>query len=236
MASFGSSKRNVFKPTAYGNTRRPRRIPRWMVLMLTGIVLGAGGLLFLQKSYGPTRLTVEQSEQLHNDLNSANLDKQRLQSQLNQATHDLNEAKSSLSSQSAQLKAAQEQVVKTNNDLQLFADAMPPDPRGTSPGIRSATFKNNAGQLDYQILVMQDDNKKATTYNGQLELVVAGRYANGKSNTITLPPMDVSLQQYTYVRGSLPLPETFTARQVTIRITDQNSKHISATRTLRVLR
>ena len=236
MASFGSSKRSVFKPTAYGSSRRPRRIPRWLVLMLTGVVLGSGGLLFLQKNYGPPRLTVEQSEQLHNDINSANLDKQRLQSQLNQQTHDLTEAKTSLAHQSAQLKQAQAQAAKSDGALQLFADAMPPDPRGTSPGIRSATFKNNAGQLDYQVLVMQDDNKKATRYQGDMELSVAGRYPNGKTNTIKLPLISVDLQQYAFVRGSAQLPDNFTARVVTIRITDQNSKHISATRTLHVLR
>ncbi len=73
----GSYKRHAFKPTAYGNTRRSRRIPRWLVLMLTGIVLGAGGLLFLQKSYGPPRLTAEQSQQLQIDLNSPNMESQR---------------------------------------------------------------------------------------------------------------------------------------------------------------
>ena len=35
---FGSSKRHAFRPTAYGQSRR-RGIPRWLVLMLTGIVL-----------------------------------------------------------------------------------------------------------------------------------------------------------------------------------------------------
>src|SRR5690606_34605650 len=93
LPMFGSQKQRAFKPTAYGASRRPRRIPRWLVLMLTGVVLGAGGLLFLQKSYGPPRLTVEQSEQLHYDLNSANMDKQRLQSELTQHTHDLSAAK-----------------------------------------------------------------------------------------------------------------------------------------------
>ena len=86
---FGSSKRNTFKPTAYGSSRRKRRIPRWLLLILTGIVLGAGGLLFMQKSYGPQRLTVEQSEQLHYDLTSANNDKQRLQAELSQQGREL---------------------------------------------------------------------------------------------------------------------------------------------------
>ncbi len=232
---FGSSKRRVFKPTAYGNTRRARRIPRWLVLMFTGIVLGAGGVLFLQKSYGPTRLTVEQSEQLHYDLNSTNMDKQRLQSQFNQQTHDVKETRAKLESQVVELKEAKEQVAKLTADIQLFADAMPPDPRGTSPGIRAASFNNDAGQLTYQILVMQDKDK-AETFTGEVELVVAGRYTNGKSGNIDLPPFNLEVQQYTHVHGSAPLPAGFTARQVTIKITPQGSKKLSATRTIRVAR
>lgn len=232
---FGSSKRRVFQPTAYGNTRRARRIPRWLVLMLTGIVLGSGGLLFLQKSYGPTRLTVEQSEQLHYDLNSSNMDKQRLQAQLNQQTRDLTEAKATVASQAAELTKTQGQVVKLTADLQLFADAMPPDPRGTSPGIRAASFSNEDGQLAYQILVMQDD-KKADTFKGEVELVVAGRYPNGKNANIVLPVFNIALQQYTHVNGLAPLPDGLTARQVTIKITQEGAKKISATRTLRVAR
>ncbi|NYT63199.1 hypothetical protein H0A66_12835 [Alcaligenaceae bacterium] len=232
---FGSSKRRVFQPTAYGNTRRARRIPRWLVLMLTGIVLGSGGLLFLQKSYGPTRLTVEQSEQLHYDLNSSNMDKQRLQAQLNQQGHELKEAKATVTSQVDGLKKAQDQVVKLTADLQLFADAMPPDPRGTSPGIRSAAFSNQEGQLSYQILVMQDD-KKANTFKGEVELVVAGRYPNGKTANIDLPAFSLELQHYTHAHGLIPLPEGFSARQVTIKIMQEGSKKLSATRTLRVAR
>jgi hypothetical protein len=232
---FGSSKRRVFKPTAYGNTRRARRIPRWLVLMFTGIVLGAGGLLFLQKSYGPTRLTAEQSEQLHYDLNSTNMDKQRLQSQFNQQTHDVKETRAILDSQTAELKQAKEQVVKLTADVQLFADAMPPDPRGTSPGIRAASFNYEPGQLTYQILVMQDKGK-TETFAGEVELVVAGRYSNGKSGSIDLPPFNFDVRQYTHLHGTAPLPEGFTARQVTIKITPQGSKKLSATRTLRVAR
>ena len=232
---FGSSKRRVFQPTAYGSTRRSRRIPRWLVLMLSGIVLGAGGLLFLQKSYGPTRLTVEQSEQLHYDLNSSNMDKQRLQSQFNQQAHDLKQSTATVEEQAIQLKNAQEQVAKLSTEIQLFADAMPPDPRGTSPGIRAASFTNENGQLQYQILVMQDEGK-TETFSGEMELVVAGRYANRKSGSIDLPPFPIQLQQYSHVGGTAPLPEGFTPRQVTIKVTEQGSKKLSATRTIRVAR
>ena len=235
MPMSGSPKRYTFKPTAYGNTRRPRRIPRWLVLLLTGIVLGAGGLLFMQKSYGPTRLTVEQSEQLHYDINSANLDKQRLQSQLNQQTHDLTEAKASLAEQTSKLEQAQKSVSTLKNDVKLFVDAMPADPRGTSPGIRAASFQNNDGQLDYQILIMQDANKTAQ-FQGLLELVVAGRYPNGRSHTVTLPPIDVEVERYKHFLGSVPLPDGLKARQVTIRLIKLDTKKLSATRTLHVTR
>ncbi len=229
----GSFKRRVFKPTAYGNTRRARRIPRWLVLMLTGIILGAGGLLFLQKSYGPTRLTVEQSEQLHYDLNSSNMDKQRLQSQLSQQNHDVKETQSTLESQTAELAKAKQQVAKLTTDIQMFADAMPPDPRGTTPGIRAASFNNEEGRLAYQILVMQDEGK-ADTFTGEVQLVVAGRYPNGNSANIDLPPFNIELRQYTHVQGAADLPKGFTARQATIKITQQGSKTVRATRTLRV--
>lgn len=203
--------------------------------MLTGVVLGSGGLLFLQKSYGPTRLTVEQSEQLHYDLNSANMDKQRLQSQLNQQTRDLSETRANLQAQSEELKKAKAEATKLTADLQLFVDAMPADPRGTSPGIRAATFEAKDGQLHYLMLVMQDEGK-TSPFSGQAELNVAGRYANGKSGHIDLPAFKVQLQRYVHLDGALPLPEGFTPRQVSIKITRDGSEKTVATRTIRVSR
>ncbi|MEB2398925.1 MAG: hypothetical protein OZ927_05245 [Alcaligenaceae bacterium] len=232
---FGSSKRNVFKPTAYGTTRRSRRVPRWLMLMLTGVVLGSGGLLFLQKSYGPTRLTVEQSEQLHYELNSVKMDKQRLQTQVSQQARELTEARGKLEAQATEIQEARAFVDKAKKDLQLFIDAMPPDPRGTSPGVRAASFRDANGQLEYEILVMQDEGK-TDLFSGEVELVVAGRYANGKNANIDLPPFGIELQRYTHTQGRAPLPDGFSPRQVTIKITREGSSKQVATRTLRVTR
>lgn len=233
---FGSKpKHHVFKPTAYGHSRRSRRIPRWLVLMLTGVVLGAGGLLFLQTSYGPQRLTAEQSEQLHRDLNSANMERQRLQAQVTQQTSELAQLKTELESQSTEIKQARQHVAKVNDDLQLFADAMPPDPRGTSPGIRAASFANVDGSLDYRFLVMQDEGK-TDLFKGTVELVVSGVYPNGRSGNIDLEPFEIGLEQYVHMEGRQELPAGFSARQATIRIKQEGSNRVSATRTLRVAR
>ncbi|NYT69090.1 DUF6776 family protein [Pusillimonas noertemannii] len=233
MALFSSNKRVVFQPTAYGSTRRRRRVPRWLVLILTGIVLGAGGLLFLQKSYGPPRLTAEESERLHQDLNSANIDKQRLQSQLAQQTRDLEETRSALSSHDDRLAQLQGRVSSLQEDIQMLVKDIPPDPRGTSPGIRAAELTSQAGTLNYQVLVMQDD-PSAATFEGRMTFVVEGRYPNGRSNTITLDPIEFNVDHYQYVKGSVPLPDGMTARLVTIRITQGESTRLSATRTIRV--
>ncbi|MGO3131046.1 MAG: hypothetical protein ACTIJQ_04620 [Alcaligenes sp.] len=230
---LGSSKRTVFKPTAYGSSRRKRRIPRWFVLLLTGIALGAGGLLFLQKSYGPTRLTVEQSEQLHYDLNSANADKQRLQGQLNQTSRDLEEVSQKEGKLGQQTSDLQAMVTKLEKDVALFADAMPPDPRGTSPGIRAAEFTINDGQLNHFVLLMQDKGKEAE-FSGTMEFVAAGRYTNGRSGNVDLPSQTVNVGRYAYINGSAELPAGFTPRQITIRIKPDGANRVVATRTIYV--
>jgi len=232
MALFGS-RRRVFKPTPYGYRPRRRRVPRWLVLMLTGIALGAGGLLFLQKSYGPVRLTAEQSEQLHLDLNSANIDKQRMQSQLSQQSHELDEARARLEQQNTQLAQLEQQLRQSQADFEALADAVPPDPRGTSPGIRAARFQGSRGQIRYRILIMQDADQ-LQPFDGTMEFSVAGRTANGRNTTIDLPAIDISLGRYVQLDGTLDLPETLTAREVTIRIRRNGQAQVSATRTLRV--
>lgn len=227
---FGSRKRHVFKPTAYG-TRRQRRIPRWLVLMTSGVILGAGGLLFLQTSYGPTRLTAEQSQQLQYDLNSANLEKQRLQSELNQQGRQLNDVTEELSLKTQRLDAITEKLDRFNHDIEVFADALPPDPRGTSPGIRAATLRNVDGTLDYRILVIKTEDID-TTFKGEVELIAAGRYSNGKNAHVPLPTFQIEFDHYTNMEGQLPLPDHFTAREVTIKITAEGQDQVTATRTI----
>lgn len=231
---FGSSKRQAFRPTAYGSSRR-RGIPRWLVLLLTGIVLGAGGLLFLQKSYGPTRLTVEQSEQLHYDLNSANMDKQRLQTLLNQHIQELKEARARIQSQDTELQQHQPEIDKLTSDIALFAASAPDDPRGTSPGIRAVSFSYADGQLDYHILVMQDLGK-TDRYTGEVTLTAAGRYSNGRNGNVELPPFPVSLERYSHLQGTIEMPEGFTPREITIQIRPEGSDRVSAMRVIRVPR
>lgn len=232
---FRSSKHRAFTPTAYGSSRRKRRIPRWLVLILTGIVLGAGGLLFLQTSYGPTRLTVEQSEQLHYDLNSANMDKQRLQSELTQQEREVAQLRARLEAQNKELESARADLETVSEDIFRFADLMPPDPRGTSPGVNSAVFGYDEGNeaLTYSVLIMQDKDKAATPFKGSVKLNVTGRYPNGRTGTVELPAIDLNLERYVHIDGSASLPDRLVPRQVTVEVVNSDGRQV-ATRVLNV--
>lgn len=227
---FRSRNRHVFKPTAYG-TRRQRRIPRWLVLLFSGIILGAGGLLFLQKSYGPTRLTAEQSEQLQHDLNSANIEKQRLTSELSQQGRELAKTTEQLTQRTQELADARSRIEPLEADIKVLANAVAPDPRGTSPGIRAATLRNVDGTLAYEILIMQDQDKIAP-FKGTVELIASGRYSNGARGSNELQPFDIDFEHYTQVTGELALPDHFTAHEVTIKIIAEGQKKVTATRTI----
>ncbi|CFN66193.1 inner membrane protein [Bordetella pertussis] len=221
--AFGRSQRQVFKPSVYQPGKRTRRMPRWLVLLLVGIALGAGGVLFLQTNYGPQRLTVEQSEQLHTELSAANLERQRLQTQLDEAIGQRDANKFTHEQLTTDLAQARTRIDTLNQELLLFQDAMPPDPRGGDIGVRSAVFKRQPGQLSYQVLIMRE-NHAGPAFKGNVTLAIEGNYANGRRGTLTPDPLALDLQRYNNTQGVLPLPDGFTPRSVTIRVLDGQQK------------
>ncbi|HUH40749.1 MAG TPA: hypothetical protein VL024_07740 [Castellaniella sp.] len=234
---FGSSKRPAFKPTPYGYTRQRKGIPRWLVLLISGIVLGAGGVVFLQRSYGPPRLTAEQSEQLRMDLNSANLEKQQLQTQAKQLRADLEQTRQALKDQDQTLGQLREGYASMESGVASLIAAIPPDPRGTSPGIRAADMVVRDGQLEYDTLLIQDlpeGAEDAPAFDGEVKLVASGSYSNGKTAYVDLATLPLHMMRYTQIKGQAELPKGFRARQVTIQITARGSDKIAATRTIRV--
>jgi cell division protein FtsL len=224
MGMFGRSQRAVFKPSVYQPGKRSRRMPRWLVLLLAGIVLGAGGVLFLQANYGPQRLTVEQSEQLHSELSAANLDRQRLQGQVEEVTQQRDAARATHDKLTADVTQARQQIQGLNKDLMLFQDAVPPDPRGGSIGVRSATLSRQPGHLDYQVLIMRDKDTTGVPFKGSVQFAVEGRYPNGRSGTLTPDAMPMDLDRFENLSGTLQLPDGFIARSVTIKVLDSAQK------------
>ena len=201
-------------------------MPRWLVLLLVGIGLGAGGVLFLQTNYGPQRLTVEQSEQLHTELSASNVERQRLQAQLDEAITQRDNNKTTHETLTTDLGKAKSRIEELNQELVLFQDAMPPDPRGGDIGVRAAQFRKQPGGLSYQILVMRE-NVTDNAFKGKVELDIDGTYSNGRRDRVKSDPMPLNLARYDHAQGVMPLPENYNARTVTIRVLDAQDKQVA---------
>lgn len=233
MALFRRGGPVVFEPYGY-RKRRSWGIPRWLVLLLVGIAIGAGGLLYVQEEYLPARLSPEESQRLQARVDELGAERDRLQSSLADATKQLQASETEAKRLSAELSGAREQVQKLQQDIVLFQDVLPPDPRdGGAVDVRAARFSNDNGRLAYHVLLTRE-TKSARPFRGVLQFIVSGARASGANATITLDPLDVQLASYEHLQGVLPLPEGFTARQTTVRVLDGPNGRLQGMRVINV--
>ncbi len=231
MALFRRNGPVVFEPHGY-RRRRAWRVPRWLVFLLLGIAAGAGGLLYVQQEYLPQRLSPEESQQLQARLEQTDAERQRLQSALDEATRKAQASDAEGKRLTSELATARQSVDRLQKDLALFDDVLPPDPRGGAVEVRAARFANDSGRLAYHVLLTRDNRGKA--FRGVIEFVVSGERASGRTDTITLDPVDLTLASYEHARGLAPLPEGFVARQVTIRVLDAPGGRMQGMRVINV--
>lgn len=215
---FGQSKPVIFEPHGY-RRKRSWGIPRWLLLVLLGIVIGAGGLLYMQEEYGPQRLTVAESQRLQTTLDQTESERQRLQNELGTNTRKLDAALAEGGGLSEQLAQSRGTLESLRNDINLFVEALPPDPRGGPTEIRTARFSQDGAQLRYHVVVTRKPSG-SSPWKGVMQLQVTGTRGGKAESEVTLDPVEVTLSEYAHLKGELPLPEGLDARQVTVRILD----------------
>jgi hypothetical protein len=223
------AKRAVFKPSPYDTSRRSRGVPRWLILVLVSVLIGAGGVLFIQTSYGPKQLSIADSQKIISDINSATLENQRLQSQVDALTQKLERERSEIAqtrkSLEEALSKAQAQVEPLKEQLNAFAQTLPFDPKFGAVGVSTAQFLQGktGGKLSYQLWVMQEKADRPT-FTGKLLLAFEGRHADGRNETISISPINLNVGHYQYIAGQADLPEGFIARRVNVKIMDTDLK------------
>lgn len=228
---FGRSKPVVFD--SYGHRRRGRRVPRWLVLLVTGIVLGAGGVLLVQERYMAPRLSASESSALVTSFEQVDAERLRLKAALDDTTRQLAASQAenkTLADQAAQSRAATESL---RQDLYALVDALPPDPRGGPVAVRAANFSVQDGALAYDV-VLSRDRSGSKPFDGVMQLIVTGNAASGTERAVPLEPVSISIGRYESVRGSLPLPDGFTPRQTTIQVLDRPDGKRYGMRVIRV--
>jgi hypothetical protein len=243
MALFGRNKPVVFDRYGSSSRRSGFPIPRWLLILMLGIVLGAGGLSYVEREVLPPRLTPAESQELLARASRLESERQRLQGELDRTTAEARTAAQAAAREIASTRAenaklstalagARESLAPLQRDIALFTAILPSDPRGGAVAVRAASFANNAGKLDYHVLLTRD-TKDGNGFEGVMELVVTGARA-GRDDTVTLDPVPVSLERYRHVQGELALPPGFDGRQVTVRVLDRAGGRLMGTRILYV--
>jgi len=201
--------------------RRPRKpVPRWLLLLLLGVVIGAGGVIYVQERHLPPRLSAQESVALRGSYEKAEADRQRLSDELDKTAKQLADAVSENKKLTEALGASRATIERLGEDIASLVAALPPDPRGGLIAVRAARFEAKGGSLVYD-LVLSREHAKDEPLAAILQLVVAGVPASGGATSVELKPVKISVGSHEALHGSLPLPEGFRPRQVTVLLLDQ---------------
>jgi hypothetical protein len=213
---FGRSRSISFQP--YGSRRSRGRPPRWLVLLLFGIALGAGGLYLLQERYLPPRLSAAQSAQLQTAFDTAEGERRKLAAKSSASAQRLAATLAENKTLTQDLSAARANVESLREDLGMVVAALPPDPRGAPVEVRAARFAARGGALGYDLLLTRDRAVAGKPIAASMQLVVAGESARGTPVTFNPPAEPVTIGALQVMRGSVALPEGLKPRRVTVQV------------------
>ncbi|WP_428422115.1 hypothetical protein [Methylibium sp.] len=209
----------VFDP--YGRRRSSWRLPRWLVLLLTGIVLGAGGVVLVQERYLPPRLSASASTALRASFEQAEAERQRLQGELGDTSKRLEAALADRKGLADELATSRGTTEQLRKDVAAVVASLPPDPRGGAVEVRAGRFTADGAALAYDVILTRERAAAGKPLTGVLQFVVAGASARGTETTVSLKPVAISLGSHESLRGSVPLPEGFKPRQATVNVLDR---------------
>lgn len=215
---FGQSKPVVFE--RYGKRRSRWSLPRWLVLLLTGTAIGAGGVVLVQEQYLPPRPSAAEAAELRLSFEQAETERKRLQGELGVTTKRLDAALGDTKRLGADLASSREATERAREVASSLVASLPSDPRGGAIEVRAARFTADAGALAYDV-VLTRERAAGKPLAGVMQLVVTGASGRGAESSAALKPVAISVGPYESLRGSLPLPEGFKPRQATITVLDR---------------
>jgi hypothetical protein len=227
---FGPSKPVVID--RYGSRRTRRSVPRWLVLLLLGIAIGAGGVVVVQERYLPPRLSAAESVALRRSFEQADSERLRLRAELAAALQRRDAALADQQRLGAELAASRATGQELRDVAASLVEALPPDPRGGDVEVRAARFDLGAGGLAYDI-VLTRPRSPAKPLSAVLQLVVTGTATRGAS-TVTLAPIPISVAAYESVRGRVPLPDGLKPREAVVNVLDRPGGRLLGKRVLYV--
>jgi hypothetical protein len=215
----------------YGRQRSRRRVPRWLLLLLAGLVAGAAGVIYAQQRLLPPRLSAEASTRLTSTLERTEAERQRLAAELALARQQLEGAVAQRRALGQQVEVLRAGTERLHASLAEVVEALPPDPRQGQVAVRSARFAVASGMLDYSV-VLTRQARSGTPLPGQLQLVVTGASAQRAAMSVELKPIALTLGAHEVVHGQMALPAGFQPEQTTVRVLDAKAGTLLGSRVL----
>ncbi|MDB5819190.1 MAG: putative inner rane protein [Rhizobacter sp.] len=229
---FGRSKPVVFDP--YGRQRSRWPMPRWLVLLSIGVILGASGVLIAQERYLPPRLTADASIKLQDAYKQADAERLGLRRDLQATTQKLSAVTTDSKTLADRLATSSQTTERLQKDMGSMIDLLPPDPRGGTVSVRAARFAIRGNALDYEVLLTRGSPGTAPLA-GTMQMSVAGGAAGGDlTKSVNARPVTVSIGAYESLRGTVELPAGFSAREATITVMDRPDGRVYGRRVMYV--
>jgi hypothetical protein len=222
---FGRSKPVVFDP--YRRQRSRRGIPPWLLLLLTGLVGGAAGVIYLQERHLPPRLSTAESAALRSSFDEADAERRRLAAELATLRARLQGTEAERTRLASELATSQAATQSLQSDLAALVATLPPDPRQQAVAVRAGRFSAREGGLDYSVVFSRAG--RGRPFQGVVQISVAG---DGRK--VEVPGQPLNLRAHEVLHGRIELPEGFRAQEATVRVLDRPGGATHAFRVLKV--
>jgi hypothetical protein len=214
--------------------RRPRRgLPRWLWLLMVGVVAGAAGAVWVQERVLPPRLSSGESAALRSAFEGAESERARLAAELAAAEGRITALTQQQNVLTQDLASARTVASRREADAATLLAALPPDPRQGAVAVRAARFVGTAGSMSYEV-VLSREASKATPLAGWMQLVVTGEPSAAGARTVSPEPIALSMGRHEIARGSVVLPAGFRPRQTTVQVLDASRRKLLGMRVLMV--
>lgn len=242
---FGSSRKQViFNPSGYYSSHRNRRMPRWLITFLAGVITGGGGFWFLQTNYGPPHISLDEAHRLQAQITDLTQEKEAVEQKLAESQLALSQARDLIKQLQPVVATPSENLnlnpitpIQENTGHTNMKDVLknlPPDPNNTPVGVRVGNFTGSIGKLGYELILTKADTQ-TSDIPARVEILARGVYRNGNRGFEQLQPINITANEYVRLQGQISLSKTtLTPQTVEIKVIDTQTRKVLGARQFEV--